>query len=136
MSMFTNSMSAIEHGATWLVGHAANATISLADLTAKSPLVMDAIAIGAEAAMTHGVAAPETEKNGDLLLNAAMELSRIMMHTAGTLPQPEPESDPAPEPAPEPMTKKEAKAAAKEEAAQAEAAGAPEAEEKPAAGNA
>lgn len=124
LSMENTAMSAIEHAATWLVGHAANATTSLSDLTAKSSLVMDALNIGTEAAMTNGVATPILEKGAELVLGAALDLSRIMQHTAGRLP----EAEPAPEPytpipflAVPPLTKAEIKAEAKAAAADAKA---------------
>lgn len=120
LSMENTAMSAIEHAATWLVGHAANATTSLSDLTAKSSLVMDALNIGTEAAMTNGVATPILEKGAELVLGAALDLSRIMQHTAGRLPEAEPYT-PIPFLAVPPLTKAEIKAEAKAAAADAKA---------------
>ncbi len=113
------TMSSIEHAATWLIGHLAASTASLADLDPKSSLVQDALAIGAEAAAAHGVPVVVAEKASELVLASAKDLSVSMMHTAGRLLQVEVVLA---EPEAAPLTKKEAAAQAKAEAAEAKAA--------------
>lgn len=124
-------MSVIEHAASWLVGHLANSTASLNDLTPSSPLVIDALAIGAEAAAAHGtpVATPTILEAGPKILEAATDLSAVMRNTAGNILIPqieEPDAEPAAEATttdePAQLTKRQAAAQAKAEAAAAAAA--------------
>ena len=68
-------LTALEHGAAWLVGTVATADTGLHALEATSPLVAAAIAAGEASAVAHGVPVTMIENAGDVLLSLAKQLA-------------------------------------------------------------
>ena len=65
------ALTAVEHGAAWLVGEAAQYRTALADMEASSPMVADALAAGVAFAQAHGVPVVAIENAGAAVLAAA-----------------------------------------------------------------
>ena len=82
------ALTAVEHGAAWLVGTVATAEQSLSTLEANSPLVKTAIDAGIASAQAHGVPVGAIETIGEEILALAKQF-------AGSLTAPPPAPSPA-----------------------------------------
>jgi hypothetical protein len=78
------ALSAIQHGAAWLVGKVATAETSLHALEAASPLIAEAVAAGEAAATAHGVPVQAIENAGELVLAEAKTLADGLSQPAQT----------------------------------------------------
>lgn len=69
------AMTAIEHGAAWLVGAAAVAQTDVAALEKESPLVQSAVTAGLALAEKHGVPIIAVEDAGAAVLAMAQQIA-------------------------------------------------------------
>jgi hypothetical protein len=68
------ALTAIQHGAAWLVGKVASAETALASLTASDPIIAEAVAWGEAAATAHGIPIVAVENIFTAIMAAAQEL--------------------------------------------------------------